>query len=662
MRKSIFALAVLSLFGGSPQMLGQRGNQQGNPSSGSPPTAASLQGLSFDQLDWPGQLKLPPLAQKNRAVACYTLAYGETPAQPFVLLPVRPNANPNTPPDDQPESWRHFYLNCNQQEDPQAKRWCKSHPDSSWTPCSVIDDKHPVKMGQTLVIGIDASDVNLSRLQILNINVTTQQGTPINATPVRVSFSNSGTGVTNSSAFALDGGHPTVYFLTWPNVMPGDTIPTVSINGIYDAPVPGERWSANTFYPVGSVVTSATLNRHYYVALQGGISDDSEPLFSTSSTVPTVADGQILWLDSGVPQSPGGGGNPGAGAKPLQNWRPHQSFQQGDTILDPYNGHVFVSLSAPIMTGGTATPPQSGSLSPDPFSLPSFVPPNVVQPAQPPQQVQEGSESWQAQPPGTACTTAWAPRHHYTTADPAVGPYNGLCYKALKDADSGDPPVQPYFPAFGGSTVTDNEVLWSDAGTTAPSSVTGGPAADQTVSLLNLQFPQVHTLSFYNLAAGVVYSWVRNPGFGIPVAAKTSSDQVRTGSNPIVDPVLFLTAYPWPIDAESRCGFKCIYKTAPGISVGISLASPASNYYVGGSFELLRNMQVVSGYGWQKINKLPNPPVAIPTNATSAVTVQTFSGGPFVGITYNILGFVQSLFGGGGGGAGGGGSKGTPSQ
>jgi hypothetical protein len=94
------------------------------------------------------------------------------------------------------------------------------------------------------------------------------------------------------------------------------------------------------------------------------------------------------------------------------------------------------------------------------------------------------------------------------------------------------------------------------------------------------------------------------------------------------------------------------------------LANPSTSFYAGASFELFRNLQLVVGYNFAKESKLPNPSVQIPGNSTTAVTAQKLSNGPFFGLTFNISGFIQGLFGGGGGGGSGSakGSSTTPSQ
>jgi hypothetical protein len=93
------------------------------------------------------------------------------------------------------------------------------------------------------------------------------------------------------------------------------------------------------------------------------------------------------------------------------------------------------------------------------------------------------------------------------------------------------------------------------------------------------------------------------------------------------------------------------------VSFGLSLASPSSSFYVGGSFEVFRNIQLVGGYNWSKQAHLPPSTTSQPSQATSSgtpLTIQKFSSAPFFGVTLNISGFIQGLFGGGGGGGGGG--------
>jgi len=646
---------------------GQRGQQSpGNSAAPSGASSSGLPGLSYELSSWRDHLTLPPLPARKRVVACYKLVYGNSSSQPFVLQPVQPSYDKKTNPANQPDDWRAFYRYCPDKNsaaatDPQEIGWCKGHPappddgkehfDLAWTPCTPLDDKHPPEMGQTLVVAIDASEVNEERFKILNFNVTNAQGNPINATPVRPSFTNSGSGTTNALLFV--GGEDKAkaqYYLSWPNLLPGDVIPTVSVNLVVTSPVQGEIWSKDTYYPVGSVVTPYPTNGHYYAAIRSGVSGDAQPTFPVLAPV-SVLDGTGVWVDSGSTTAPTGGSKvPGI-------WLPKHQYSQGDQITDPYNGHTYTSMSDKLT---------SSDLDPktlDPFSLPTPSA-GVQQTAQQPQEVREGGILWKK----VACVSSppnWRTGYTYSK-DAIVVSTGGACYQASADGQSGAIPIQPYFPFASVAPVQDQgsrgALFWQDLGTTSPASVTGAQATDQTVSLLNQQLPQSHTLSYYNLAAGVVYSTVHSRTFSVPPGITSTSGQLQTSSSPTVDPVLLFTAYPWPVDAESRCGFGCIIKTAPGVSGGLSLASPSTSFYVGASFELLRNVQLVVGNNWAKVARLPNPPVKIPANATTATTVQRFSAGGFWGLTFNISGFIQGLFGGGGGGGGGSSKGSTPSQ
>ena len=190
-----------------------------------------------------------------------------------------------------------------------------------------------------------------------------------------------------------------------------------------------------------------------------------------------------------------------------------------------------------------------------------------------------------------------------------------------------------------------------------------------TVQLYNsFPLPQVHALSSFNLTTAVVYSSVRNRSFGFQQRSATSTitsppcattpapsnapagtpptnyDCIQTGANRIVDPVLFVTWYPIPLDAESKFSFSDL--AHPGVSLGISLASPSSNYYLGLSHEIVRNVQLVEGFTVAKTTHLaPQTAFNSPPTASAAVpaTVQRFDHGWYVGLSFNILGFIQSI-------------------
>jgi hypothetical protein len=131
---------------------------------------------------------------------------------------------------------------------------------------------------------------------------------------------------------------------------------------------------------------------------------------------------------------------------------------------------------------------------------------------------------------------------------------------------------------------------------------------------------------------------------------------ISTGTTP-VDPVLVLTGYFPPIDAEVPwrvTGPNWWRGVIPGPSLGISLANPTSNFYLGGSNEfIVRNLQVFYGAAFHNIPARLAPGSAQPLwggvgTAPSVVTVSRLQKGFFFGATFNLSGFIQSLFGGGG--------------
>lgn len=591
---------------------------QKTPSSNSSGASnATLPGLSYDYPDWHGQLTLRRIDEKNRVVVCFELKPARNSVQPFVLVPVHPVSQQLS----QLASSEPFTESCKlkqpNEQDPAERKWCsKNHRQGSWSPCSVVDDEHPILMGQQLVIGvrINSDLVSIERLKLLNLNVTLTQSSPI-LLPVRPSASSS------SQSVALGSSD---FYLTWPNKLPGDQIPTVSVNTVYTPPIPGETWAPHVYYPVGSIVTPTKKNGHYYVATTSDISDSQEPFFPATSSV-VVTDNEVIWVDSGLASSL---------TKTATPWLPDHQYNVGDSMVSSYNGHVYIAMSK-----GNSEPKPT-----DPISLPVA---KGTQLAPAPTEIQDGSVVWQKAKSGSTCKPQWK-ANSLVHEDDLVGPYNNSCYKAANDGMSGPEPSQPFFPA-GQTEVNSGTPKWADAGLLPPQAVTGALPSDQTVNMLTLQLPQVHTKSYYNLASGVVYSTVHSRTFAIPSGATDTSGQTQTSSSPTIDPVLFFTGYPWPSDTEQHCSFpRCLWQTKPGVSFGLSLVSPSNSFYGGGSFELFRNIQVVIGNNWAKQAQLPATPVKLASNATTAVTVQKFKNGAFYGLTLNVSGFIQGLFGGGG--------------
>jgi len=171
--------------------------------------------------------------------------------------------------------------------------------------------------------------------------------------------------------------------------------------------------------------------------------------------------------------------------------------------------------------------------------------------------------------------------------------------------------------------------------------------SDQLITLLNFTLPQVHQMYFYNVSTGVVASTLRNPMFtrvqqtAPPNATFTT---IKQNGDITAAPVLMFTAYLKPMDAESR--WKAVDLT-PAVSLGFSLASPATSFFFGGSSEIRRNVQFVYGVNYGKVTALAPSGFNDPTSSAAPATQQRFDKGGYFGLTFNID-FIKGLFGSGG--------------
>jgi hypothetical protein len=168
------------------------------------------------------------------------------------------------------------------------------------------------------------------------------------------------------------------------------------------------------------------------------------------------------------------------------------------------------------------------------------------------------------------------------------------------------------------------------------------------VVLLSLPLPQIHQLYHFNVATGVAASTLRNPTF-VRVQHSAAPDPtyvtLKDEGPQSFAPVLLFTAYLKPLDAERRWSVEELW--TPGISVGFSLSSPATSFYLGLSSEVVRNVQVAYGVNFARVTKLGLTDFVDPTSNVAPATVQRFGHGYFIGVTFNID-FIKGLFGGGG--------------
>jgi hypothetical protein len=182
------------------------------------------------------------------------------------------------------------------------------------------------------------------------------------------------------------------------------------------------------------------------------------------------------------------------------------------------------------------------------------------------------------------------------------------------------------------------------AAATQTTTTSSAPPADQIVTLLNLTLDQVHPRYYYNVSTGVLASNVRNVNF-YRVPQPPSGTSYATQGSPgdrTVAPAILFTVYTRPMDAESPWTTKDLI---PGVSFGFSLTSPASSFYLGLSSEVRRNVQLVAGVNWAKVNSLAPSGYVASSSSTAPVTEQRFASPKgFVGFTLNID-FIKGLFG-----------------
>jgi hypothetical protein len=238
---------------------------------------------------------------------------------------------------------------------------------------------------------------------------------------------------------------------------------------------------------------------------------------------------------------------------------------------------------------------------------------------------------------------------------------------------TGDSKVLEVVAPPGSSVIANPGISASDTTAAAPADKAAAPSASlgqsNTASATETA-PQVHALSSFNLATGVVYSTVKNQTFGFTGsdcskgAPSSTCTATVTGATHVIDPVLVFATYiripgtsiDCRIDAEREFRWSDL---CPAIEAGLSLSSPGNNFYVGLMQEfLMRGIQINYGLAINKVSVLaPTDVISSPgSNNSPPASVQRFSKGAYIGLTFNLHSFIGSLFGGGGGGGGGAGS------
>lgn len=491
------------------------------------------------------------------------------------------------------------------------------------TACGPIDASHPLKSGQKIVLVLETNIIDLSRVQNLNVNITFTQGTTISARSVRPSIS--GTVALTSLGTAHR------FYLLATDRVSGDAIPQLSVSFLYDPPVPGQDWFSNTIYPDGSIVHGQ--KGHFFQALKGGMSGSEYPSNAlTPQLNDDLVDNQCSWAPVGN-SSPSGGG----GGSTTALWMANYQYSQGAIVYAPLT-NIYYQETAALPANGKCT---SGSKSPltDPEPQPKQETSNAYT-------TRDGlgktAVEWQwlgyKSCPEDPKNTEWQHDHAYMTVGDQICRADSW-YKVISPGTSGD--TAPYFQN------PDTQIArpkWVDIGVLPPSAVTSASATEIQPSAINLPLAQVHTLAYYNVDSGVYVSTIRVPSFAYTTPTTLNNGTpVQTSSTLLIDPVVTLTRYIWGFDAETK---EHLSDWKPGISLSFSLASPGSNFYIGGSSEILRYVQVGYGFAVAKVPRL-SPGTFAPSSSTTPTTTQVFAKGGYLGLTFNLSDFVKSLVKGG---------------
>lgn len=440
-----------------------------------------------------------------------------------------------------------------------------------------------------------------------------------------------------------------------------------------------DAWQPNTRYTANQSVIAVPADpsvgpQHLYAATKSGESGRNPPP-PWAWTAPEVPDNkdQILWTyaegktDTTRPHQEGDiivwASDQGKVQSIIKRWVRDTYYPPNSVILCPPNV-LAPKLCVATGDGGTSgdTPPTSwqGSTVTDGNGKFAIVWKTGVAAT---------LERWQ---PNTAYQLGAAVRCEQATQK------NNLCVASV-GGYSGK--AEPWWAApsasssSGGSTSAagtpvyqrDGQVLWTSA---APTATTAAPSANQVVNLGVQELTQVHAPSLWGLSTAVLYTTKRTPSAysfaaavptgGCPVmATKTTAAMDCPGVSTayqknadiafMVSPYVFHYLYsrfnpsaPGGIDAETRwAGRPEDFIPEPIFGFGVN--SIGNTYYAGLSMELLvRNLQLIGGYGYLKAPYLTNPVTAAgsPANTVTPNTYMAWKGAPFVGLAFNISGLI----------------------
>jgi hypothetical protein len=150
--------------------------------------------------------------------------------------------------------------------------------------CSIVDEQHPLMAGDLLSVAVYTGDVDSGtarpRILAISINPTVQAALTLNASPVRPSLTNVASSIAGNGVLA------DVFYLTWPNKLNGDTIPTITLNALYHPPLPV---SVQTTSPVQLDANKSPITQPLMVTSELGTVPYADQSFQALSfTLPQV--------------------------------------------------------------------------------------------------------------------------------------------------------------------------------------------------------------------------------------------------------------------------------------------------------------------------------------------------------------------------------------
>lgn len=155
--------------------------------------------------------------------------------------------------------------------------------------------------------------------------------------------------------------------------------------------------------------------------------------------------------------------------------------------------------------------------------------------------------------------------------------------------------------------------------------------------LLEEKYPQIRGLYRFNLTTGLVGSFITRCSF-TKVRNTNSPDDNPTyfiresaNSDPRVFPIVALTVYWKPVDYRSKARWT---EMIPNPMVAFDFRDPTSEIFIGASSEFVRNMQLLYGIHYSKVDNLA-PSQNLRTDADPIIE-QSFEPGFFIGLSFNF--------------------------